>query len=214
MDDESGFLNAIAAAPADDTARLVYADWLDERGTEEAARKAEFLRTQHAMTLPPRRRPHLTDLRERVAWLARTLPPEWLAVVSRLCIDNCGAAGNRVLSRVPLTFAYECPKQWADLRPTGDPTVRFCTACEQNVYYCDSIQQARRRVIEGRCIAVDVAIPRKPNDIRPRSLRMGRVFPTSVRYQRERERLQPDEVSQERERRRANRRPEDDSQPG
>jgi uncharacterized protein (TIGR02996 family) len=41
MTDEQAFLDALAANPADDTTRLVYADWLDDRG--EAA-KAEYLR--------------------------------------------------------------------------------------------------------------------------------------------------------------------------
>lgn len=41
MTDEQAFLDALAADPADDTTRLVYADWLDDRG--EAA-KAEYLR--------------------------------------------------------------------------------------------------------------------------------------------------------------------------
>ncbi len=40
---EEGFLQAIAAAPDDDTPRLVYADWLDEHGN---AARAEFIRTQ------------------------------------------------------------------------------------------------------------------------------------------------------------------------
>ncbi len=31
MPDQDGFLSAIRADPADDTTRLVYADWLDER---------------------------------------------------------------------------------------------------------------------------------------------------------------------------------------
>lgn len=41
MSDEAAFLAALKANPADDTTRLVYADWLDEHG--EAA-KAEYLR--------------------------------------------------------------------------------------------------------------------------------------------------------------------------
>jgi uncharacterized protein (TIGR02996 family) len=50
MTDEEAFLAVLKANPADDTARLVYADWLDESG--EAA-KAQYLRavvslTQHA----------------------------------------------------------------------------------------------------------------------------------------------------------------------
>jgi uncharacterized protein (TIGR02996 family) len=41
MYDEAAFLRAIQANPADATAKLVYADWLDERGEAE---KAEYLR--------------------------------------------------------------------------------------------------------------------------------------------------------------------------
>ena len=42
MTDESTFLRAIAAFPDDDGPRLVYADWLDERGDP----RAEFIRLQ------------------------------------------------------------------------------------------------------------------------------------------------------------------------
>ncbi|HEY1188609.1 MAG TPA: TIGR02996 domain-containing protein [Gemmata sp.] len=41
MSDEAAFLEALKANPADDTARLVYADWLDEHGEPQ---KAEYLR--------------------------------------------------------------------------------------------------------------------------------------------------------------------------
>jgi uncharacterized protein (TIGR02996 family) len=40
MRDEAGFLAAIQTASGDDTTRLVYADWLDERGLPGS----EFLR--------------------------------------------------------------------------------------------------------------------------------------------------------------------------
>lgn len=43
MSDEASFLRAIIAEPADDTARLVYADWLDEHDQPE---RAEFIRVQ------------------------------------------------------------------------------------------------------------------------------------------------------------------------
>ncbi len=36
MSDEAAFLAAIAAAPADALPRLVYADWLEERGDNRA----------------------------------------------------------------------------------------------------------------------------------------------------------------------------------
>jgi len=42
-EDEPAFLRSVAAAPADDTPRLVYADWLDEHGQPV---RAEFIRLQ------------------------------------------------------------------------------------------------------------------------------------------------------------------------
>lgn len=46
MDDESEFLRRIIADPADDTVRLVFADWLDERGLPGDPERAEFVRVQ------------------------------------------------------------------------------------------------------------------------------------------------------------------------
>ena len=43
MSDREAFVAAIAANPADDLPRLVFADWLDEHGDPE---RAEFIRTQ------------------------------------------------------------------------------------------------------------------------------------------------------------------------
>jgi uncharacterized protein (TIGR02996 family) len=50
MNEREALLLAIAANPAEDTPRLVYADWLDEYGDGEVARaRAEFIRTQIAL---------------------------------------------------------------------------------------------------------------------------------------------------------------------
>ncbi|HVK10290.1 MAG TPA: TIGR02996 domain-containing protein [Gemmataceae bacterium] len=59
--DEAGFLEAVAAAPLDDAPRLVYADWLDERG--EAA-KAEYLRLVVRLSAAPDEQPVLARLLE------------------------------------------------------------------------------------------------------------------------------------------------------
>jgi uncharacterized protein (TIGR02996 family) len=48
MDLEEGFLNAICLQPREWTPRLVYADWLDERGAPGDAARAELLRLQWA----------------------------------------------------------------------------------------------------------------------------------------------------------------------
>ena len=51
--EHGAFLDAICREPADDTARLVYADYLEEHGEPE---RAEFVRRQcrgEAATVPP-----------------------------------------------------------------------------------------------------------------------------------------------------------------
>ena len=54
MDEHFPFLKAIAANPADDLPRLVYADFLEESGEPDAIARAHFIRAQIALTqLPP-----------------------------------------------------------------------------------------------------------------------------------------------------------------
>jgi uncharacterized protein (TIGR02996 family) len=76
MSEETAFLDALATDPADDVTRLVYADWLEERGDErgdylrgeiEFAALEEFHPRRDELALT------LASLRERidVAWLAR-----------------------------------------------------------------------------------------------------------------------------------------------
>jgi uncharacterized protein (TIGR02996 family) len=72
MSEEVAFLRAIADAPEDDAPRLVYADWLDERG--EAAR-AEYLRVEC------RGRGATGVERERLAFLSARLDAAWLRAV-------------------------------------------------------------------------------------------------------------------------------------
>jgi uncharacterized protein (TIGR02996 family) len=52
MSTDAALLAAIAAHPADDTPRLVYADFLDERGSESDAARAEFIRAQVELARP------------------------------------------------------------------------------------------------------------------------------------------------------------------
>jgi uncharacterized protein (TIGR02996 family) len=46
MSEETAFLQAFLEAPNDDVLRLVYADWLEDRGVAECSARAEFLRIQ------------------------------------------------------------------------------------------------------------------------------------------------------------------------
>jgi uncharacterized protein (TIGR02996 family) len=60
------FLEAILENPDDDTPRLIYADWLEERGDLASAARAEFIRVQCALTKrhPPDPRHALLKQRE------------------------------------------------------------------------------------------------------------------------------------------------------
>ena len=77
MSDELSFLRAVSASPDDDTVRLVYADWLEERNDPRAA----FLRLEAAARRAgPGGPPALRDAlhRSRLGFDAR-----WLALVDR-----------------------------------------------------------------------------------------------------------------------------------
>jgi uncharacterized protein (TIGR02996 family) len=150
MDDEAPFLQAVQAAPGDSGLLLIYADWLEERGDP----RAEFLRVRVALgRLSP------IEKQFRVLWrqlrrLRSGVDRAWLAVLDRTPIENC-----------PVRFAYPCPKRWEALRPTEDDAVRYCEACQQRVYYCSTLRQARRHAEAGNCVAVDSTLNRRPGDL-------------------------------------------------
>jgi uncharacterized protein (TIGR02996 family) len=78
MSDEAAFLAALKANPADDTTRLVYADWLDEH---DEPQKAEYLRAVVDFALTNQR------AIERVVSLAGNLPSDWrLATAARFTL--------------------------------------------------------------------------------------------------------------------------------
>jgi len=102
MSDEAAFLNAILANPTDNSPRLVYADWLNDRGDPLADAKATYLRdTAFLMTARARQAKRLW---RRLHEAAKGLPSDWLAVVSRVTIENCAR-----------DFQIRCPKQWEEL---------------------------------------------------------------------------------------------------
>ena len=190
MSDEGSFLRAILTNPADDLPRLVYADWLDEQQTDEAGRKAEFLRWQVAVSrgeFQPGGRSRKERRRVlRARHLAETLPVGWLAAVSHAAVENCAVGGTAIyewrLRRALATveFAYECPKDWAALTLTDDEKVRHCGQCQRNVHFCETIFEARHHAWAGECVAVAPGVPRSPDDLeRPRPMMLGVVAPDS-----------------------------------
>ena len=74
MSEEQAFLSAIIANPDDQTAKLVYADWLQERGDP----RAEIVRLKVAVDVQAE---GWVAVRERLAELEPTVPATWLVML-------------------------------------------------------------------------------------------------------------------------------------
>ena len=79
MDRDDDLLLAIAADPGDDAPRLVYADWLEERGDP----RAEFIRAQCELAGLPDGDPRRPDLEATSIRLLRRFGKGWAAPVRR-----------------------------------------------------------------------------------------------------------------------------------
>lgn len=66
-------------------------------------------------------------------------------------IRNCGQAKQKLKV---VRFTYKCPKNWNALQKTESDSVRFCDACQENVYYCTEPQEVNRHAHQGHCVAI------------------------------------------------------------
>jgi hypothetical protein len=114
----------------------------------------------------------------RLRELAATCDPNWLAVVSDPEIEGCGKSTGELWRP---RFDFVCEKTWADLKPTDDPNVRHCESCRKKVHFCDNLADAREHAQEGHCIAVDLGIIRRKDDLVPRMAFTGRPSAAQVR---------------------------------
>jgi hypothetical protein len=107
-----------------------------------------------------------------------------LAIVGKVPIENCDEV-----------FHLQCPRQLENLHATEDTAVRFCEECRKNVYYCSDIDEAREHAHEGNCVAVDLGVIRRENDLEnPRRMLMGKISPDYFRR-----RIEEDRAAAERE---------------
>lgn len=153
MSEEDAFLRKLLEQPNSDLTRLVFADWLDEQETTDSLAKAEFLRLIADVDF-------IGKFPDRVKELAGQLDPHWLAVVGKLPIENC--------PEPVVEFAFACPMRWEELMPTeGVSDRRLCHVCHKTVHYCHDADDLRRNANWGNCVAVELGVPRRPNDLEP-----------------------------------------------
>ena len=126
MNAEEPLLRAVMERPQDQVARLVYADWLEERGDP----RAEFLRLEADLSEMPVLHRNRASVRGRLRALWQQLDADWLAAVNRSPVEGC-------------RFRFKCPKKWPQLKETDNRSVRFCDECRREVFYCKSAEDAR-----------------------------------------------------------------------
>jgi uncharacterized protein (TIGR02996 family) len=125
----------------DTASRVVYADWLEERG--------EVGRAAIVRELVAGGRPDLEMLERlvptNVRWRARVLEP---------AIEACprGAA---------------CVGHWGKLEGCRRADLRRCGACTKLVLYCVDVPQARAHVAAGGTVVFDPFVLRWPDDLSP-----------------------------------------------
>jgi uncharacterized protein (TIGR02996 family) len=149
---ESAFLAQLKDHPGDVASLLVYADWLTDQGEE---RRAEFLRLQDDMLTRWHGDGALPYRVRRIQELARGLPEDWLAVVSRPRLDGTVWAGvdsdgdyeiyrylpTRVLSYTTPSGSFE-NGTWKQVGPV--------VLMEMNNHYADYSGAAARGRIVGK----------------------------------------------------------------
>ena len=108
--DHAGFLEAIAAHPDDDAPRLVYADWLEERGDPRGA----FIRLQCALERLAVDDPRRSLLEDEADELLDAREQEWVAPLHgqaddwrfrRGFVEWFAADGERFLANADAWFA-------------------------------------------------------------------------------------------------------------
>src|SRR5258707_2447192 len=80
MTDDEAFQRTIQAAPHDDSSRLVYADWLEERNDE----RSRYLRLENKLVHAWFYDNPCAEIFEELESLQRRIDPDWLRRVRRL----------------------------------------------------------------------------------------------------------------------------------
>jgi uncharacterized protein (TIGR02996 family) len=177
MSEHKSFVRAILENPHDPQLRLIFADWLEERGDA----RGDFLRLEVELKGMAREDERYPALAARLEELRQLIGPKWLAVLDTPPIENCPPTNagtidlERELRMAELRFKFKCPKHWENLSPTGNSLIRFCGQCQRNVYYCSSVDEARQHAWNGDCVAVDSRLPRYFGDLEPYSIELGEL---------------------------------------
>jgi uncharacterized protein (TIGR02996 family) len=153
MTQHDPFLRSITVDP-DDGLRLVYADWLEERGDPrgEFLRVAVNLEALGRVEAPPDVRGRLArvrrigQLRRRWRELLPRVDRAWFALLHRGRL-RCGGVPDG-----------QCPGRWDRLPPEqGKPFARYCGTCTRWARLCWTVREVEQMVRSNR-VAAPVAV--------------------------------------------------------
>lgn len=68
-------------------------------------------------------------------------------------IEYCYREAEITACGLSLKEGYRCPRSWQSLVPTESPDVRYCTACERPVFYCQTAEELNEHTARGDCVA-------------------------------------------------------------
>jgi uncharacterized protein (TIGR02996 family) len=159
--DETAFLAAIGACPADDALRLVYGDWLEQRGDP----RAEFLRLDCQLAAFPPEDARSIELRRQLAARFAGLERDWVATVCHGPVLGCPKAHWRPVR----TWEQLQPLKRVDLRGRDIHTVRQCDVCTYKVYFTNEIEVVRQEihVASSITLALDPRLDLSPEALEP-----------------------------------------------
>lgn len=176
---EHVFIREIFYEPEDYSARMIYADWLEEHQDQ----RSELLRIDLELQSSEITDEHRNSIQRRRTKLLNRTNRQWATLLAMAAIEKCPAelqlerdeinSANALdenleaeIAESVIEFRFKCPKRWENLIPTDEnEQIRFCNECQKSVHFCTDIYTAREHAQRGNCVALDLSVIRKPHDL-------------------------------------------------
>jgi hypothetical protein len=222
---EWDYIQELSKNPSNQEMYDKYKNWLETSTKEDRERKdyhrpTYFDKLKKLAFLKAQDENNVVEMQK----VAKDCNPNWLAIVSRPEILNCGRPDpeddknyeqwwkSSQDSHREETLAewrenhphfkmnFVCTKKWNEMKPTENRKVRFCGDCKKNVYFCEDIVEARELGDQGCCIGLDVGIKRSKEERVSDLVGELSIFgtPKADTIENEKTRILPDRVSAKR----------------
>ena len=52
-------------------------------------------------------------------------------------------------------FSFKCEQKWEEMQITKRQDVKFCLACQKEVFFCSTDKQLKDAIVLNRCISIE-----------------------------------------------------------